>query len=853
MLTAPSICLMVMLSRKAFVRLFEEQIMFKNYLLTAWRNIIKNGIFSAINILGLALGLMSCILITLFVREETGYDKWLPNSERIVRMHSAYYGPGAPPFLTVRSAGNMMEAVRDYATAEVEKGIRLISFDVSVIQQQNATAEQISLVDPDFFDIFELPFVYGSKETSFTKPFDLVITEEMAIKYFGKTDVVGETLTICCAGPQPSVLTVTGVVRDLPKATHLNLDLIVYVLPAIIENNPGLNTWTSVNVYTYFKMREGVSIDDFQQRLTYWVDNESPLSEGKEPGEKVSDGMKHKLMALEDLHLHAKKDAGNMGDLSPLGDASMITAFIIIAGLILLIACINFMNLATARASQRAREVAMRKVLGASRQQVTIQFLGEAIALVFISMLVALVLVELVLPLYNQALNSELELALFTDLTLLGAIVFIGLIVGLGAGIYPALYLSRFLPGHILKSNKSTESGKTAGFRTLLVVFQFSASIALVISTVVIYSQTHYAQSVDVGYVSDNKMVLGINRIGDGRESLRQELLNLPEITSVVFSSEAPTQDNENNSFFTLLDADETNNQGQLLNLHNMGYGFFEAYNVSPIAGRLFSQEYGSDEVATVEDGQPAGTASAILNQSALAKFGLATAQEAIGRTIEANVRGQQHFTIVGVIPDIYFRSIKFGIRSTVYMLNPQRLYVASLSFNTNNPAQLRTQIGQIWKKHMPTQPLNLQFLDSMMEAQYNDERIQTRLFSAFSILAIVIACLGLYGLAAFTTERRTKEIGIRKVMGASVKDIVGLLIWQFSKPVLIANLVAWPIAAFAMLNWLENFSYRMDPLWLIPICLTVGLSLLLIAWATVGGNAANVARANPIKALRQD
>lgn len=827
--------------------------MFKNYLVTAWRNIIKNGMFSAINILGLALGLMSCILISLFVREEIGYDTWLNDSDRVVRMHSAYYNPGSPPFQTVRSAGNFMEAVRDYASSEVEDGTRIISFGASVIKDQNVTGEDVRLVDPSFFNVFDFPFVYGSKETSFKKPFDLVITEETAIKYFGKTDVVGETLTLCCAGPQPSELTVTGVIKDLPKTTHLDLDLIVYVLPSIIENNPGLNTWTSVNVYTYFKMREGISIDNFQQRLTYWVDNESPLSEGKEPGQKVSDGMKHKLMALEDLHLHAKKDAGNMGDLTPLGDASMITAFAIIAGLILLIACINFMNLATARASQRAREVAMRKVLGASRQQVTFQFLGEAIALVFISLLVALVLVELVLPLYNEALGSELELALFTDLGLLATIILIGIVVGLGAGIYPALYLSRFLPGHILKSNKSTESGKTASFRTFLVVFQFTASIALVISTVVIYTQTQFAQSVDTGYTSENKIVLAINSVRDSRESLRQELLGLPEISSVVFSSEAPTQDYENNSRFTLLDADEMNNQSQLLNIHNMDYGFFEAYDVKPISGRLFSQDFGSDEIVSVETGQPAGNASAILNETALAKFGFSSAQEAIGRTIEANIRGQQHLTIVGVIPDIYFRSIKFGVRASIYTLNSDRFNVASLTFKTNNPAQLRTQIEQVWKQRMPTQPMNLQFLDSMIEAQYFDERVQTRLFSAFSILVILIACLGLYGLAAFTTERRTKEIGIRKVMGARVRDIVGLLIWQFSKPVLIANLIAWPIAGFAMMSWLENFSYRINPLWIVPICVSVGLLLLMIAWATVGTNAAGVARANPIKALRQD
>lgn len=827
--------------------------MFKNYLVTAWRNIINNPMFSAINILGLALGLMSCILISLFVREEMGYDKWLTESDRVVRMHTAYYNEGSPPFLTVRSAGKMMPAVRDYASAEVESATRIIALGASVIQDQNVMAEEVSFVDPDFFELFDLPFVYGTKATSFTKPFDLVITERMAIKYFGTTDAVGQTLTLCCAGPQPSELTVTGVIKDLPKATHLNTELIVHVLPAMIENNPSLNTWNSVNVYTYFKMREGVTIENFQERLSYWVNNESPFTERLEADQRVSDFMKHTLMALEDIHLHAKKDAGNLGDLSPLGSASMMTSFMIIAGLILLIACINFMNLATARASQRAREVAMRKVLGASRKQVMIQFLGEAVALVFVSLLVALVLVELVLPFYNQALNSELKLELFSDLEVLGTILLIGLIVGLGAGLYPAMHLSKFLPGHILKSNKSTESGKTASFRTFLVIFQFSASIALVISTAVIYSQTNFAQSIDMGFSSTNKLILDIRGAQDKRESLRQELLNLPEISSVVFSSEAPTQDNENNAHFKLLDSAQSNNDRQLMNIHNMDYGFFEAYSVTPIAGRLFNEEFGSDEITTVESGDPAGKASVVLNESALAKFGFANAQQAIGQTIEGNMRGLQHFEIVGVVPDIYFRSIKFGVRPSVYTLNPNRFYIASLTINTQNPAQLGTQIEQIWQQYAPMNPISLQFLDSMIKAQYTDEQIQTRLFSVFSLLAIIIACLGLYGLAAFTTQRRTKEIGIRKVMGARVRDIVKLLVWQFSKPVLIANIVAWPIATFAMLSWLENFSYRINTLWLIPICFSVGFLLLLMAWITVGGNAASVARANPIKSLRQD
>jgi putative ABC transport system permease protein len=559
-------------------------------------------------------------------------------------------------------------------------------------------------------------------------------------------------------------------------------------------------------------------------------------------------------MSVPELHVHAKQDAGNMGDLTPMGDSKMITTFIIVAALVLLIACINFMNLSTAKASKRAREVAMRKVLGASRTQVAIQFLGEAIALVLLALFFALVAVELALPLYNEVLGKELELRLLDEPSLLLILIGLAVCVGIGAGIYPALYLSRFLPGQILKSSKSVESSNSAKFRSTLVIFQFATSIILVISTLVVYGQTIFSNNMDVGYQSDNKLVLNIRTAGDNLASLKQELLNLPEITSVVYSSEAPSQDNENNNNFKLLEphADGAANQAELINYHNMGYGFFEAYNVKPIAGRLFNENFGADTVLSVEEGE-LGKASVVLNESALKKFGFSHAEEAIGKTLESDIRGKHHLTIIGVIPDIYFRSIKFGLRASVYTLNPERFRVANITFDTDKLPDLINKVETVWKENVPMQPISLEFLSEMMVAQYNDELTTAQLFLVFSVLAILIACLGLYGLSAFTVERRTKEIGIRKVMGASVKDIVALLVWQFSKPVVIANLIAWPIAAYAMMTWLEAFPYRISYLWLIPICLSVALLSMIIAWTTVGGNAAQVARKNPIKALRYE
>ncbi|WP_286233019.1 ABC transporter permease [Thalassotalea sediminis] len=835
--------------------------MFKNYLITAWRNILKNGVFSVINIFGLTLALMSCILIMLFVREESGYDQWLTDHDRIVRMHTAYTMPNQPPFLTVRSAGRMMEAIRDFAQNEIETGTRIIQYGTTIQHQGNGFSEQASMVDASFFDVFDLPFIHGDISNAFAKPMDLVITEEMAQKYFGKTDVVGETLTFCCLDSQTITLKVTGVIQSLPEASHLDINFLVYLNPALFgENDNTLNTWTSLNVYTYFKLNKGVPPSQLRERIYYWLNNESPFVDllkqflgEKAEGKKVTEFTNLNVMPVADLHLEAKKDAGNLGDMTPMGDKTMIQTFSLVAFLVLVIACINFMNLATAKASKRAKEVAMRKVLGASRKQVAMQFLSEAIAIVFIALILAIAFAELVLPIYNDIIGKQLHLALFNDPTLFAALIMVALIVGIGAGIYPALYLSKFLPGHILQASKSSESAKSSKFRNILVVGQFSASIILVIATLVVYGQTLYTNAVDVGYRYHDKLVLNVRAAGDQVDALKQELLRLPEVKAVALSSESPTQDNENNRQFTLVDVNEMGQKVEPLffNYHHMDEDFFPSYGVKPIAGRLFDKTYGTDEVKPIETGsEERGRASVIINQTALGKLGFTKAENAIGKTLAT----QSHdLTIIGVIPDIHFRSIKFGIRASVYMLNPRRFSVANITFDTNDTAALMQDVEQIWKKHVSMQPINSEFLSEMMLAQYQDEITTAQLFLVFSILAIIVACLGLYGLSAFTVERKTKEIGIRKVMGASMMDIIKLLVWQFSKPVLLANLVAWPIALYFMLDWLQTFPYRIDYWWLLPICIMVGVISLLIAWGTVAGNAAKVARRNPVHALRYE
>lgn len=834
--------------------------MFSNYILIAWRNIIKKPLFSAINIIGLAIGLMSCILIMLFVRSESGYDAWMTDSSRVVRMHTAYINPGRPSFLTVRSAGMVMPAVRDFMPNEIEVGARIFSMNTTIRKDGEGFEDSVLVGEEYFFDIFDLPLVHGSIEQSFAKPNDLLVTEETAIRYFGRTDVIGETLTLCCVAGRPIELAISGVLKDLPENTHLDISMLVYMDVQLFSTFEGLlNTWNSVNVYSYFKLREGVQLEQVQERLNYWLNNESPYAQNaKDMGgvmgdRKVTDSVQLRFMPLEDLHLHAYKHAGNMGDFTELGNDRMVFTFSLVAMLILLIACINFMNLSTARAGLRAREVAMRKVLGASRGQVAVQFLVEAVCLVFISLLLALVGVEVALPFYNQVLDKSITFDLFSSPDLLLLLAGIVLVVGLGAGSYPALVLSRYMPGRVLKASKSSDAGGSSKLRSALVVGQFAISIALLISTSVVYLQTQHANNMDLGYTSDNKLVLNISAARDNRDALKSQLEAIPEVKGVSFSSEAPSQDNENNTNFTRPGYDDNEPVTALLNYYSMGYGFFDDYNVTPIAGRLFNEANSSD-VFIGEEGDTMGKGSIVLNRSAVTKLGFDSPESAIGAAIHSSYAGSMsELTVVGVIPDIYFRSVKFDIRPSIYLLDPNRFRVATITYASNNDKAVREAVEKVWRSVVPLEPVNIRYLNDMLERQYQQENAQMKLFSAFAVLAIVVACLGLYGLAAFSAERRTKEIGIRKVMGAEVSDIVKLLVWQFTQPVALANVIAWPVAVWLMLSWLQQFPYRIDIFLLIPICIGAGLMSVLIAWLTVGGNAARVARCAPISALRHE
>ncbi len=836
--------------------------MFRNYLRTALGHVFKNRLFTAINVFGLAIGLMSCILIMLFVRDEVSYDRFVPDGERVVRLHTGYYQPGRPPFETVRSAGRMKDAIVTYANAEVEAGVRLFFNGTTIIRESDAFSEMMTFADASFFDVLALPFAHGSAETSFRNNNDFIVTEEIALKYFGRTDVIGETLISCCVGPESTPLKITGVLKDIPEASHLNIDMLIVMDPALFAPFPNiLDTWNSVNVFTYFKLREGATIEQLQERVITWLDTESIFVDEEQIPGKPSEFIKHRIMKLEDIHLRAREHAGSMGDMGPMGDQRLVTTFVSVAILILVIASINFMNLSTAKAANRAREVALRKVMGATRTQVALQFLGEAVAIAFAALVFAIVGVELVLPIYNDAIGKQLELNLLSDLPLLATLMGGAVVTGVVSGSYPALYLSRFLPASILGSNKSSNGVGQVSFRSVLVVFQFAISIGLVICTAVVYGQTVYARSLDLGYNQEGKLaVTSFRRLQstEQEETVRQALSKLPGVDSVTLSSEVPSQDNENNTGFRVLSGGETesDNRETILNYHGFGYGFLEAYDIKPLAGRTFDESFGTDEITPIPEGEDRiGNASVVLNVSAIQLLGLGTPEEAIGKTLRADVfrAGNYDLTIIGVVPDIYFRSVKFGVRASVYWVFPRSFRVATVSYRTNDTASLIRGIESVWKQHAPQIPLSHEFVSEMVAAQYDQENRQAELFAAFSALAVLVACLGLFGLASFSAEQRTKEIGIRKVLGATIRDIVQLLVWQFSRPVLVANIIAWPVAWYFMSDWLDGFRYSLGDSYILMVAVVAGTVALLIAWVTVAGRAYSVAHTNPISALRYE
>jgi putative ABC transport system permease protein len=831
--------------------------MLRNYLATALRNLVKHRLYSAINIGGLALGLAACLVILLFVRDELSYDEWLPNAERIAKLEVTFAVPGREPLAFSQAPGPAKAAMEKEFSSDVEKAVRIFRTEQPVRLGDRQFIEQVNYVDPTFFDVFDLPIAEGEREPALASNSTVLLSRRAAEKYFGDQPAIGKVITV----DNELDLRVAGVFADLPANTHLELDLIARLDPQRYTDRPSvLETWTSANVHLYVLFRSAEAIARVEAELPGLIKRNVVLDI---PGFKDADLSKMLLLDLLpvlDIHLRGRKT----GHFRPGGDIAAVYAFSAIAALILVIACINFVNLATARSMKRAREVAVRKVVGATRRQIIAQHLGEAVLTACVSLCLALALVELALPAFNAFLHKQLSFD-FADPTQLGLALGLVGVVGLLGGLYPAIYLSHFRPARVLKANQSSASGSPR-FRNALVVFQFAISIGLIVCTAVVYVQTIYARTMDLGFDAEGRVVvqaLSDLPSGELRETLKKEVSALPGVRKAALSSDAPPLRGMENTL--LFRTAVPGNDRLLIETQVVDVDYFDVYGVLPLAGRLFSREFPADVRVQPDDKRTEPTESVVVNEAVLRRLGVARAQDAIGMTvwepIEISERSPTpdrlaRVTIIGVISDLQLRSARTEIAPFLYYLQDghRGFSYLTVAIEPGRVAEVQRGITAIWQRLAPTVPIRMSFMDDDIAAQYDADEQRAQTFAAFAVFAVLIACLGLFGLASFAAERRTKEIGLRKVLGASVFDIVRLLVWQFSRPVLIANLIAWPAAFLFTRHWLAGFRYAIDltsPLVLIGLFGGAGLVGVAIAWSTVAGHATRVARASPIHALR--
>ena len=829
--------------------------MWRNYLTVALRALIKNRTYAFINIVGLAIGLAACLMILIYVRYETSYDAWLPDAERIYQVQAISTDPENEAGPPQQGAHGVVAESLARAFPEIEAATRAEGESMVVMRQGEAVSLPLVAAEESFFDIIQLPFLRGSRAQALADMNSVAINRTQAMTLFGKVDVVGRTIDGLRRG-EPHSLRVSGVFEDLPRNSHMDFSMV----RRITEEEKEACGWTCINGNVYLKLRPGADGNSINQRLQLWERRGIPAR--NVAGQRVSEGdlFDWRLVNIRDVHLSgAEGDAERPGN-----DRRTIVTFTIVALLILGIAAINFVNLATARAGQRAREVALRKVLGAKRKQLVAQFLGESMLLTAVAMLIALALVELGIPYLSAFLNTELEVSYAGANGVLLPVTLLWLLVGLAGGLYPAFYLSRYQPGEVLKANKSAaEPLGTGRLRSVLVVAQFAVSIGLIICTIVVYTQTVFAQESDLGFRREGLIQIdGGNRaqVIPAREELMRRIAAIDGVEGVTAGNIWVASGQTLNTDVQIPGRSSL----PLIGFYSVEPGFFDTLGVRLLAGRTLSRSFAKDSAWTpyepeelVEPAQREIVqrgVNIVINQEAARRMGFSGAADAVGKTIRVNMYGEElgltPATVVGVVANSRFRSLREPIEPIMFFDRGiyRRLIVR---YNSTAPDRVRQDIRRVWREMFPEVPFEGEFADEQLAELYRTDAARGQTFAGFSILAVVIACLGLFGLAAFTAERRTKEIGIRKVFGARARDIVKLLAWQFSKPVIIANLIAWPIAWWVMRDWLNSFDARID-LGPTPFVLAGGLALT-IALGTIAGHALKVARSKPINALRYE
>ncbi len=812
--------------------------MITNYLKVAFRNLGKDRFYSIVNILGLAIGLATCLLILLYVKDELGYDRYAERADRIYRVVPHINFGGNEADYAVAPAPMGAALVNDYP--EVETYCRFRNQGSWLVRPESTTnnikQEGVYFVDPNFFDFFSIPVIAGDAASALLDPTAAAISASAAKKYFGEANPLGQPLIL----DDEYRYTISAVYADLPQQSHFHFDLVLSMEGHDDSRN---QIFLSNNYHTYITLREGADYRALEARLPELFRKYAGpqvmqfINKSIEEVEATGQGVTYSLQPLRDIHLTSDRVA----EIEPNGDIKYIYIFGSVALFILLIACINFMNLATARSAGRAREVGVRKTLGALRINLIGQFLSESLLMSVIAFALAVIMVEAVSGPFNRLVDRMLGLPWAEPgflLLLLGA----ALVIGLLAGFYPAFYLSAFRPAEVLKG-KLKLSVKSGAFRNALVVFQFVISIFLVIGTLVINRQMSFIRNKKVGF--DREQVLVLHEpyaLGEQRRSFKEEVEQLPGVRSASFSSYLPVRSSR--SDMTMWpEGPMTEENAVSSQIWPVDADYIPTMGMELLAGRNFSEEMLTDSAAV------------IINERAAALYGF---DNPIGQRIstldsDGPINGDSDlitYTIIGVVKNFHFESLRENIDALALVLGRSSGYL-SIRYQRDDPATLIADLEGKWKVMAPGQPFAYSFLDDRFENMYTAEQRTGRIFLLFAFLAIFIACLGLFALATFTTERRTKEIGVRKVMGASVSDIFWLLASDFARWVALAYILAVPLGWLFARRWLADFQYQAGPGW--SIFLIAAVAAVLIALVAVSYQSLRAAVSNPVESLRSE
>ena len=807
--------------------------MLKNYIKIAVRNLIRFKIYSFINILGLAVGIACCLLIVLYIHDELSYDSFHKNADRIYRINTDIKFGATELAIPVTS--DMMGQLLKQDYPQVEEYTRIYSFGGNkLVKNGNEfnNESKIAYVDSTFFKVFTFPAVSGNTNHVLNEPNTVVITESTAKKYFGTTNAAGKFIETDDNGGKD--YKVTAVIKDMPENSHFRFD---FLFP--MQNlRYDWGNFVASNFYTYLLLKPGTDYKEFEKNFVAFNDKYVfPYAKkymqinSKEEFEKAGNSIINTLIPLKDIHLYSKRSQ----ELSPTGNIEYVYIFAAVALFILLIACINFMNLTTARSANRAREVGIRKVLGTGRRNIITQFLLESILMALIAVAIAVFIVYNILPLFNNIAGKELEVNNLYSSPILLLLLLLPFIIGIIAGSYPAFFLSRFIPVQILKG-KTAVGSKSGGLRSALVVFQFATSIILITGTIIIYNQLNYIQNKNLGYHKDQLLIINDTYTLNNIEAFKNEMLKVPGVISGTITGFLPVPSARSFSAF-FKELSMVSESGITLQRWKVDYNYIKTLGIKINEGRDFSPNYGTDSTAI------------ILNEAAVKQIGY---KNPVGKKIYTWVRDNKvvAYNIIGVVKNFNYESLRQNI-GPLCMILGRNYDNVTFKINAANTPDIINKAEALWKKVSSGMTFNYRFMDESFNDIYKAEQRVGIIALSFSTLAIIVACLGLFGLVTFLAEQKTKEIGIRKVLGASVFSIVLMLSKEFIKWIVIANIIAFPLAYYFMNKWLQDFAYRINISWWLFII--AGCIALVIALVTISFQAIKAATANPVESLRYE